>query len=146
MADFSPSEQCNSLREQGGAIVSDVRAAVLHATRHLEALAELLQLELQEYGRAQFRRMVCIAVGAVLLLVGYAFLWLVGVVVCGTLWGAWGVYGALGAATLFNILVGLWALCRGIKRKPAGIAPATCRELNDDLQCIKLYLRGKEKS
>lgn len=146
MQDFVPPEQSESLRAQGAAVVSGVRAAVLQATRHLEALVQLLQLELHEYGRAQVRRLVLISMGAVLLLVAYAFLCLTVICVCGLLWGGCGACIAVGGVVFLNLLAGLILLCIGLKRKPEGIAPATCRELSDDLQCIKLYLRGKEKS
>ena len=74
MAERELAEKVDSLRTQGGAVVSDVRTAVLHATRHLESLAELLQLELHEYGRAQVRRLALLAVGGILLLCAYALL------------------------------------------------------------------------
>lgn len=146
MEKFVPPEENSSLRAQSGSVVSGVRAAVLQATRHLEALAELLQLELREYGRAQVLRVVTIVVGAALLLVAYAFFCFAAVVVSHELWGFLGACIALGAVVLVNLLVGLAVLYVGIKRKPEGVAPATCRELKDDIQCVKLYLKGKEKS
>lgn len=146
MEEFVPPEVHDSLRTQGGAVVSDVRGAVLQFTRHVEALAELLQLELQEYGHAQVRRLVLLALGAVLLLLAYVFLCLVGILVCACVWGAVGAFSASGGVVVVNLSVGLWALHRGMKHKPEGIAPATCSELKDDLQCIKLYLKGKEES
>lgn len=142
----SPQENPDSLRAQSGAVVTGVRAAVLHTMRHLEALAELLQLELREYGRIQMHRAGLMLVGAVLLLVGYVFLWLAAIIVCDVCWGRVAGYIALGSAFVFNILAGLCTLVAAMRRKPESVAPATCQEIKDDLQCIKLYLRGKEKS
>lgn len=146
MEDFVPPEKSDSLRAQGGAVVSGLRSAVLQSTRHFEALAQLLQFELQEYGSIQMKRIALIAVGSVLLVVAYAFFCLAAIIACKLLWGESGMYLSIGIVVLFNMLVGLLLLGIGLKRKPAGIAPATCRELKDDLQCVKLYLKGKEKS
>lgn len=146
MEDFVPPEESRSLREQGGAVACGVRAAVLQAARHAEALAQLLLLELQEYRDAQLARLVRVAVGAVLLTVGYAFFCVGIVVVCSRLWGSFGACAALAGVVLLNLLVGLLLLLAGVRCKPQGIAPATCRELKDDIQCIKLYLKGKGRS
>lgn len=138
--------QEDSLREQSGAVVHGVRAAVLHATQHFEALVELLQLELLEYGRAQVQRAALALAGVVLLVVAYLFLWMGLVMYCLAEWGSVGFICAVGAAVAFNLVAGGVALLAAVRRKPVGVAPATCRELKDDLQCIKLYLRGKDKS
>lgn len=146
MEKLIPPVDSDSLREQGGAVVSGVRAAVLQATRHLEALSELLMLELREYRDAQLRRVVRIAAGAALLVAAYLLLCMAVVCTGFLLWGSAGLYVAFGVVVLFSMLAGLALLCSGISRKPEGLAPATCRELKDDIQCIKLYLKGKEKS
>lgn len=138
MAPSEKTDKSDSLREQGGAVVSGVRAAALHATKHVEAVAELLMLELSEYGRTQMRRAIGIAVGAVFLLIAYVMLcWLV---VC-----CCGMMGVI-IVIAFNLLVGVVFLVCAMNNKPEGIAPATCQEIKDDLQCIRLYLKGKEKS
>ena len=63
MAKSEHPEEPATLREQGGAVLGGVREAVLHATRHVEALAELLQVELNEYGRRQARRLTAAFLG-----------------------------------------------------------------------------------
>lgn len=143
MADTDPPEQATTLRKQSGAVVSDVRASVLHAARHLEALAELFHLELKEYGRRQTRRLIAMLVGGVLLMCAYMLLCILAVAILQPLVGhLW----AFVAVLLFNLVVGMIAMLIGLKSKPAAIAPATTQELKDDIQCIKLYLKGKEKS
>ena len=132
--------------QQGqGNIASDVRGAALQAARHVESMAQLLHIELQEYARFQMRRVALIAVGSVLLLCAYALLCILGVELIRTytvIPEEW----ALAAMVGFNALIGLVLLCIGIMRKPEGLAPATGREFMNDIQCIKLYLQGKGKS
>lgn len=143
MAETNPPEKPATLREQSGAVVSDVRDAVLHATRHLEALVELFRLELHEYRRCQVRRLVAVAVGAVMLLCSYMLLCLYAVVALqpylGLLWSFMAVF-------MFNLIVGLAVLLVAALRRPTAIAPATSQEIKNDIECIKLYLKGKEKS
>lgn len=143
MADPTPEEKPLTLREQGGAVVSSARSAVLHATGHLEALAELLQVELREYGRCQMRRVVAVAIGGVMLLCAYMLLCVLAVVAFG---GMLGLLNSLLAVIGFNAVVGLIILLLGVKCRPAGIAPATTQEIKNDIQCVKLYLKGKEQS
>lgn len=132
-----------TLREQGGEVVSDLRQAVLHATRHAESLAELLHLELGEYARGQVRRALALSVAAALFVCAYLLLCAFAVVelqpLLGTRW-------AILAVVLFNVALGLVALLVAALCKPAGVAPATVQEIKNDLRCVQLYLKGKEKS
>lgn len=143
MPSLPPQENPQTLREQGREVISDVRQAALHATRHIEALAQLLQLELGEYARGQARRMLAAVMGAVLLVCAYLMLCFYAVVelqpLVGTRWALLAVVGV-------NVVLGLVALLVSALCKPAGVAPATLQELKNDVRCVQLYLKGREKS
>lgn len=123
--------------------MSDVRSAVLSATRHVESLAELFAIELREYTRSQIRRIAALVLAAVLLLCAY-------IVLC--IWGALalmpllGLQWALLVIVLVNVVLALVALLVAALCKPSAVAPATQQELKNDLQCVKLYLKGKGNS
>lgn len=143
MAEVQPPEKPETLREQGEAVVSDMRDAALHISRHLESLVELFHLELCEYGRGQARRLLALAVGSVLLVCAYLLLCLFAVV---ELQPHWGFMWAFLAVILFNVVAGGAALLVAALCKPAGVAPATAQEIKNDIRCIQLYLKGKAKS
>ena len=136
-------EKSSTLREQSGAVVGGVRGAVLHTMRHVEALGELLQVELQQYGQRQLRRVTWTLVGVALLLCAYMMLCFFAVTVLQQyLKPMWAVL----AVVVFNALIGLIALLVGVCNKPVGVVPETLKEFKNDLECVKLYLKGKEKS
>ena len=56
------------------------------------------------------------------------------------------MWAAVLAMAIFNALAGLVALLVSKRAKSEGVAPETVKELKNDLECVKLYLRGKEKS
>lgn len=123
--------------------MSDLRLAVLQTVRHVEALAELLQLELSEYVRGQARRMLAQVVAGVLLVCAYLMLCFFAVVELQTLVGMrWAIL----AVVVFNVVLGLVALLVAALCKPAGVAPSTVQELKNDVRCVQLYLKGREKS
>ena len=140
---FTPRERLHSLQEQGGAALEGARRAALQATSHLEALMDLLCLELAEYGAHQARRVLALAFGVLLLLCAYFLLCLF---ICVALSGWLGWLGAVGVVCLFNLLVGVLALVAGLKCRPGPLAPATRQELKNDVQCIRLFLKEKGKS
>ena len=128
-------EKPSTLREQSGAVVGGVRGAVLHTMRHVEALGE--------YGQRQLRRVTWTLVGVALLLCAYMMLCFFAVTVLQQyLKPMWAVL----AVVVFNALVGLIALLVGVCNKPVGVVPETLKEFKNDLECVKLYLKGKEKS
>ncbi len=144
MAESNPSEKMETLREQGGAVLGGVRETVLHATRHVEALAELLQTELNEYGNRQVRRLIGVLAGVALLLCAYLMFCIsAALVLLPILKPVWAP--AL-AVAIFNALAGLVTLLVSKSGKTSGVAPETVKELKNDLECIKLYLKGKENS
>ncbi len=120
-----------------------VRETTLHTMHHVEALTALLQMELHEYGRRQVRRFTAALVGVALLLCAYLML---------CLFAAWvltpvikPMWAPLLAVVIFNALSGLVALLVSRNCKANGVAPETIKELKNDLECVKLYLKGKEK-
>ena len=56
------------------------------------------------------------------------------------------MWAAVLAMAIFNAHAGLVALLVSKRAKSEGVAPETVKELKNDLECVKLYLRGKEKS
>ncbi len=144
MAENNPPEKTATLREQGGAVLGGVRETVLQATRHAEALVELFQTELNEYGRRQVRRLMAAVVGVALLLCAYLMLCIFAVLVLMPVLKP--VWAPVLAVVIFNALAGLVALLISKSGKAAGVAPETVKELKNDLECVKLYLKGKENS
>lgn len=142
MAEKASPENTPTLLEQGGEVVSDVRQAVLHTMQHVEALAELLHLELGEYAQRQARRAFVLAVAAVLLVSAYLMLCFYAVVELEPLVGMrWAIL----AVVAFNAVLGLVALLVAALCKPAGVAPATMQEIKNDVRCVQLYLKEKGK-
>lgn len=136
-------EKQGTLREQGGAVVGGVRGAVLHAMRHMEALGELLQVELQQYGCRQMRRVTWTLIGVALLMCAYMMLCFFAITALQQyLKPMWAVL----AVVVFNVLAGLIALLVGVCCKPTAVVPETVKELKNDLECVKLYLKEREKS
>lgn len=141
---FRKPQSLADLQEHGGEMVADVREAALHAASHANALAQLFRMELQEYGIRQCRRLVMLAAGLFLLLVAYlAFCVVMGVLLQACL-GSWLL--ATGIVFLFNALVGFLLLWVAAASKPGPLAPATCQELKDDVQCLKILLQPKSKN
>ncbi len=136
------SEERSTLRQQSGAVVGGLRDAVLQLVRHVEALAELFELEMQEYVRRQKRYVVAMAVGAGLLGCAYLVLCIYAVLLLQpVLTLSWAVL----SVVLFNVLVGFIALLVAGNSKPTGLAPDTVKEIKNDIECAKLYLNGKGK-
>lgn len=146
MAELSSPEKPPTLREQSGEVVADLRQAAAHGAHHIGALAELLQLELGEYMRGQTRRMVALMVGGVLLACAYLLLCLLAVEALRAYTSVPDVRYALLIVVGGNVLLGLVALWIGRLCKPAAVAPATLQEIKNDVQCIQLYLKNREKS
>ncbi len=132
-----------TLQKQGGSVLSDVREALLQTSDHLEAVLELFRLELREYGEKQARRIAALVAGVFLLLCAYfVFCALLCVLLSSWLGWVW----AVAVVCLANALPGVAAVVMGLKCKPGAIAPATLQELKDDVQCIRLMLKGNTKS
>lgn len=142
MSENTPPEQRPGIREQVGVALSSVRSSVLHATQHLEAVTELLQEELTEYGRKQTSRLVWLMVGCVLLGCAYLLLCVLAVLLLQPLVQSYPVAVALVLA--FNLVAGFVTLLVSKRCKPDGVAPHTVQELKTDLEWIELSLKGKE--
>ncbi len=132
-----------TLQKQGGSVIADVREVLLQVSDHLEAVLELFRLELREYGEKQVRRVVALAAGVFFLLCAYAVFCAFACVLL-SIWLGW--IWAVAIVCLINALLGGVAIVVGLKCKPGSVAPATMQELKDDVQCIKLMLKGNKKS
>ncbi|MBQ1960419.1 MAG: phage holin family protein [Akkermansia sp.] len=139
----SSESKLTTLQKQGGSVLSDARESLLQASEHIEAVLELFRLELREYGEKQVRRVVALVVGVFLLLCAYAVFCAFACVLLST-WLGW--TWAVAVVCLVNALLGVVAIVVGLKNKPGAIAPATMQELKDDVQCLKLMLKGNTKS
>lgn len=132
-----------SAPQQGESPLVNVREAGRHVSEHVDALAELFALELQEYSRRQTRRAVLLAAAVV----PFVATWLL---LCALLvWGlqsAWGWGWALAAAALFNMLLVAAALAAAACCRVGEVAPLTRQELNNDWQCLKLLINAGKKS
>ncbi len=145
MSIFSRSSESKltTLQKQGGSVIADVREALLQVSDHLEAVLELFRLELREYGEKQVRRVVALVAGVFFLLCAYVVFCAFACVLL-SMWLGW--IWAVAVVCLINALLGGAAIVVGLKCKPGPIAPATMQELKDDVQCIKLMLKGNTKS
>lgn len=121
----------------------NMREAGQHVSAHLDALAELVSLELREYSRRQSRRAALAAAAVVPAVAAWLFLcaWLA--------WGLqllWGWGWALAAVTLVNVLLAAGALTAAALYRVGEFAPLTRHELNNDWQCLKLLINADKKS
>lgn len=138
---FHIPERVASAKERGRAAVGGVRAAASHAVDHAQSLAELLRLELQEYGAAQTRRLAVVSVAVVLLLTAYLSL-----CVCLSVWlsGWMGWMGSVACIGALNLAGGIVLLLLARALSPGSVAPLTRQELKSDLECLKLLMKENE--
>lgn len=121
---------------------ADLREAGRRAAEHMDAMAELLSVELREYAARQTLRMALMAAAAL--------------PAC----AAWLMLCALAAILLESVMPGTWAVAvvavlnivlaaaLAVAARKCGVgepAPLTCRELKNDWQCLKLLLNGNKK-
>lgn len=122
--------------------VADLREAGRHAVEHMDAMAELLSIELREYvarlkTHAELIIAAVLAAGVTWLLLSALGVWL--------LQSCWGWGWALFAVAALNALI-LLALKVIIDKSSTGDpAPLTCREVKNDWQCLKLLINGNKK-
>lgn len=138
---FHIPEKIASLKQCGSSAAAGARETAERTFRHLESLASLFQVELEEYSRRQARYMALILGAAVFFLVAYlglcALLFLLLLSPCG-------LAGSLALVVGINLLLGVAFLGVAFRVRPGPLAPLTRRELNDDLQCIRLLMKEKE--
>lgn len=119
------------------------RKAVARGMEHVQALSELFQAELAEYLDFQRRRGVYMVLAVVLLLVSYLLACALAVVLLAPHTG-WA--GALLMVLVANVFGAVILLLRAVALGREPLAPATREELQNDWQCLKLLLKGNEKS
>ncbi len=127
-----------SLQQQGGELLGGVKGAATHAFAHVVALLQLLRVELQQYVGKQVRRVVLIAVGALMLFFGYLVFCAFACVGVHELSDSWLL--ATGVVSLAHLVVGFIVVLVGAKSSPGAVAPATGQELKNDWQCVKLLI------
>ena len=131
-----------TLRRQGGAVVDDLRDAVLHLVRYVESLCELFQLEMQSYVQRQKNCAIGVIIGFGFIGCAYLFLCaLAAMLLAPVLTAVW----AVTAVVLFNVFAGLVALLVAGLSRPSKLAPDTVQEIKNDIECAKLYLNAKGK-
>lgn len=119
------------------------RTAVSRTLEHAQALSELFRLELAEYIDFQRRRGAYMVLAVVMLLVSYLLACALMVVLLAPHAG-WA--GALLLVLLVNVLGAVILLLRALALGREPLAPATREELQNDWKCLKLLLKGNEKS
>lgn len=122
--------------------LAKMREAGQMATEHLDALATLFSLELQEYAQRQTRRAALLACAVVPAAAAYLLLCAAAAYLLQQYWG-WGV--ALAALCLLNLVAAALALYAAQCCKPGEAAPLTRRELKNDWQCLKLLISSNKK-
>lgn len=127
---------------KGQGVVEYTRATAAKTVEHLGALAELFSAEMQEYAEAQGRRAALLVLAVVVLLSAYMLLLALAAVLLASAMG-WEL--SLGALALLNIAAGAVLLHAFRSRKPGPPAQETRREIQNDVQCLKILLNGEEK-
>lgn len=126
-----------------GSPFTHLNQAGQQAAEHVDALAQLFSVELQEYKEQQFRRMFWLAAAVVPAAAAYLLLCALGVYLLQQQWGwAW----ALGALCLFNGAAAVVGVVMGSRYGRAPFAPLTLREIKNDWQCIKLLISSNRKA
>ncbi len=132
-----------SLLPQRRSVTADLRAVVSQMMEHSRALIGLFGLELSEYLRKHLLRLIFFVAALFCLLIAYMALWALLVVLMAQ---AWSLSGALIIFLAFHLVVGtlLLLICKGMKIGP--LAPATCNEIQTDLECLRLTLINDKNS
>lgn len=135
--------QESSLREQGAAVARGVGDTISRGAAHVATLAELFRLEAGEYTGRLAAKLVPLAAGVFFAVAGYALLMACAACLLAEAIG-WPL--ALGSLCAANFLVGGVLLLVARKRPLGPIAPETVREINNDVQCIRILLKEGNKN
>lgn len=130
-------------KQQAVSAFEGVRAAAAQVSEHLGALSELFAAELQEYMRAQARR-ICLLAAACVLLAGAYLVACALLSVVLQLWLGW--IGALGVVLGLHLLGAVLLIRLAGKYGRMPFAPATIQELKNDKQCLALMIKPDSKS
>lgn len=139
---FRKPKAITTLQEQGGGFVDDVKQAAASALSHLSSLLALLKIELAEYGARQAKRIAMLVVAAVMLVFAYVFACAFVCVALHAWLGSW-LY-SVGIVMLLNAVPGIVLLLAALRAKPAPLAECTRRELQNDLECLRILLNGEK--
>ncbi len=130
-------------KEEGAAMVRSLRETGAAALAHVEALAALLKLELEEASKRLGKKMALLLLGAFMAVFGYLFLWCLLTMVMAYFWG---IIAGLAVTTGFHLLAAAVALIFFSRTHVTPIAPATAEELKTDLSCLQMALKKSSHS
>lgn len=130
-------------KEEGAAMVRSLRETGAAALAHVEALAALLKLELEEASKRLGKKMALLLLGAFMAIFGYLFLWCLLTMVMAYFWG---IIAGLAVTTGFHLLAAAVALFLFSRTHVTPIAPATAEELKTDLSCLQMALKKSSHS
>lgn len=130
-------------KEEGAAMVRSLRETGAAALAHVEALAALLKLELEEASKRLGRKMALLLLGAFMVIFGYLFLWCLLTMVMAHFWG---IIAGLAVTTGLHLLAAAIALIFFSRIHVTPIAPATAEELKTDLSCLQMALKKSSHS
>lgn len=130
-------------KEEGAAMVRSLRETGVAALAHVEALAALFKLELEEASKRLGKKMALLLLGAFMAVFGYLFLWCLLTMVMAYFWG---IIAGLAVTTGFHLLAAAVALILFSLTHVTPIAPATAEELKTDLSCLQMALKKSSHS
>lgn len=132
-----------TLSSGASSAASGTRTAAVRTMEHVRSLSALFQVEVAEYVGYQCRRGAYVVSAAALLLVSYLLLCALAVVL---LEPHVGLVASLALILAGNLIIAMVLLVRAAALGKERFAPATREELQNDWQCLKLLLKGNEKS
>ena len=130
-------------KEEGAAMVRSLRETGAAALDHVEALAALLKLELEEASKRLGRKMALLLLAAFMAIFGYLFLWCFLTMVMAHFWG---IIAGLAVTTGIHLVAAAVALILFSRTHVTPIAPATAEELKTDLSCLQMALKKSSHS
>ena len=127
-------------KEEGAAMVRSLRETGAAALDHVEALAALLKLELEEASKRLGRKMALLLLAAFMAIFGlWCFLTMV-------MAHFWGIIAGLAVTTGIHLVAAAVALILFSRTHVTPIAPATAEELKTDLSCLQMALKKSSHS
>ena len=130
-------------KEEGAAMDRSLRETGAAALDHVEALAALLKLELEEASKRLGRKMALLLLAAFMAIFGYLFLWCFLTMVMAHFWG---IIAGLAVTTGIHLVAAAVALILFSRTHVTPIAPATAEELKTDLSCLQMALKKSSHS
>ena len=124
-------------KEEGAAMVRSLRETGAAALDHVEALAALLKLELEEASKRLGRKMALLLLAAFMAIFGFLTM---------VMAHFWGIIAGLAVTTGIHLVAAAVALILFSRTHVTPIAPATAEELKTDLSCLQMALKKSSHS